>query len=73
MDLQYEKIDALFMGLYGEHKQRTGHDAFECDRFGIMKHSGCNVCISLRRYKDAMDKEREAEHEAQRPKDGEVG
>lgn len=66
MDLQHEKIDALFMAIYNEHRQRIGHDAFRCDEFGAMKYYNCNVCISLYRYKDAIDKERAAEHEAQR-------
>lgn len=73
MDLQAKINDALFMAAWNEHTQRTGHDPFGCSEYGPMKHWTCDVCVSLRRYKDAMDEEMAAKHEAQRPQDGSRG
>jgi hypothetical protein len=51
------KMNNLFMAIYEEHKQRTGHDIFKQRSFSNLH---CNVCLYLNAEKrKAEEEERE--------------
>ena len=50
----------LFMALYEEHKQRTGHDVYNYNKFRP-PWLHCNVCLNLDNLKKSQEKA-EAEH-----------
>lgn len=72
MDIN-DVIQDLVGGLREEHRQRTGHNIHAMDSSGNLLYGNCVICIYIRGAQEGIRKVRRAEHEAQRPKDEEVG